>query len=302
LFLRVAIILNGLSGKKRIFYSRLLPAIREHAMAEVFETQSETDAFTFSVKAVAENVDVIIAAGGDGTVNQVVNGMLQSALPAEKLPALTIIPAGSGNDFAKTVNITLAADALRNRLENFSPKLIDIGSVTFQRNGEEAHSYFLNVCSAGMGPEVLNHMRSGRKKLGAAVAYYIAILATFSTYTCRPVTIKTATWQWRGLLRSLAIGNGKYFGNGLCIAPDAKPDDGEFGAFICGAVSVFDFIRYTNTLKTGRRISSTKIEYQAARKLELTAELPCRIEADGELLGFLPATVNVIPQRVKFLY
>lgn len=300
--MKVAIILNGLSGKKRFFYSRLLPVINEVAEAHVFETQSATDAFSFSVKAVSQNFDVVIAAGGDGTINQVVNGMLQSSLPLEKLPALSILPVGSGNDLARTVNIDLKADTLKQRLIQKNIKPIDIGSVTFQQHGNESHAYFINVCSAGMGPEVLNYMRSGGKTLGAAVAYYIAILTTFSTYKCMPVTIKTSGWQWKDSLRSLAIGNGRYFGSGLCIAPDAKPDDGEFGTFICGAVSVLDFVRYTNTLKTGGRISNPKIEYRTANVLELTSEAPCRIEADGELLGFLPARVKVMPQRINFLY
>lgn len=300
--MKVAIILNGLSGRKRFFYSRLLPAIREHATAEVFETQSEIDAFTFSVRAVLQHADLVIAAGGDGTVNQVLNGMLQSGEEAAQLPALSILPVGSGNDFARTVGITLAPESLSNRLRSFSPKLMDVGSVTFQRDNREAHSYFLNVCSAGMGPEVLSKMQSGKKHLGSSMAYYKAILSTFGTYRCKPVTINTPSWQWQGSLRSLAVGNGKYFGSGLCIAPDATPDDGEFGVFICGAVSVLDFIRYTSTLKGGRKITNSKIEYRSAQTLELTAELPCRIEADGELLGFLPATVQVIPQRIKFLY
>lgn len=300
--LRVAIILNSLSGKKRVFYSRLLPVIREFGSAEVFETKSETDAFDFSVHAVSQRFDLIIAAGGDGTTNQVLNGMLQSGLAADQLPALSIFPVGSGNDFARTVKVTLDADALRKRLVNFSPSLVDVGSVRFQKDSKESHSYFLNVCSAGMGPEVVNKMQSGKKRLGSSMAYYKAILSTFGAYRCMPVTIKTASWEWKNSLRSLAIGNGKYFGSGLCIAPDAKPDDGEFGAFMCGPVSVFEFIRYTNTLKAGRKISNPKIEYRAEREFELTSESPCRIEADGELLGFLPATVKVIPQRIKFLH
>lgn len=300
--MRVAVILNGLSGKKSFFYSRLLPVIREHATADVFETRSRTDAFDFSARAVSENYDLIIAAGGDGTIHQVVNGMLNTNRPAEQLPTLTILPAGSGNDFARTVKITLRADDLQKRLTCLMPGLIDIGSATFQKDGKENHSYFINVASAGMGPEVLNGLNSGKKRIGSAVAYYAAILSTFWSYRCMPVTIKTSAWQWSSSLRTLAIGNGKYFGHGLCIAPEAKANDGMFSTFVCGAVSVLDFIRYTTTLKGSRKVVHPKIEYKTADTLELTSELPCRIEADGELLGFLPARVEVIPGRIKFLY
>lgn len=300
--MKVAVILNGLSGRKKLFYSRLLPVIREYATAGVFETRSRTDVFDFSVKAVSENYDLIIAAGGDGTINQVVNGMLKSNASAERLPMLTILPVGSGNDFARTVNITLRAEDLKKRLTCLMPGLIDVGAVTFQKEGKEHHSYFINVASAGMGPEVLNRMSSGKKRLGSAMAYYAAILSTFWSYRCMPVAIKTSSWQWNNKLRTLAVGNGKFFGSGLCIAPDAKPNDGMFSAFVCGAVSVLDFIRYTNTLKNERNVIHPKIEYKTAETLELTSELLCRIEADGELLGFLPARVEVIPGRIKFLY
>lgn len=114
--MKVAVILNGLSGRKKLFYSRLLPVIREHATTDVFETRSRTDAFDFAVKSVSEKYNVIIAAGGDGTINQVVNGMLYSNAPAEQLPMLTILPVGSGNDFARTVNITLREAELKKRL------------------------------------------------------------------------------------------------------------------------------------------------------------------------------------------
>lgn len=300
--MRVAIILNGLSRKKKFFYTKLLPVIHEHHHADVFETQSASDAFEFAVQAAAEKYDLIIAAGGDGTINQVVNGMLKGNLPANQLPMLSILPAGSGNDFARTVNITLRVDELKERLSNATAKLIDVGSVRFQEDSVQSHSYFVNVASAGMGPDVLNKMTLGKKRFGSAVAYYAAILSTFFSYRCIPVTIQATDWRWSNKLRTLAIGNGKFFGHGLCIAPEANPDDGIFSAFVCGSVSVLDFIRYTSTLKNSRKISHPKIEYKKVESLDVTAESPCRIEADGELLGFLPAHIEVLPGRIKFLY
>lgn len=298
--MKVAIILNGLSGRKKLLYSTLLPVIREQGEADVFETRSRTDAFDFAVRAVSEKYNLIIAAGGDGTIHQVVNGMLHQNLPADQLPVLSVLPVGSGNDFARTVNIGLNAQSLRKRLTG-SATLIDVGAVQFQKDGNVSHAYFINVASAGMSPEVLNKMTSGKKRFGSAVAYYVAILSTFLSYRCMPVVVKTSAWQWSDTLRTLAIGNGKFFGSGLCVAPNAQPNDGVFSAFICGAVSVFDFVRYSNTLKNSRTINHPKIEYRTAQKVALTSRLPCRIEADGELLGFLPAFVEVIPGRIKFL-
>ena len=115
------------------------------------------------------------------------------------------------------------------------------------------------------------------------------------------VKIKTSEWEWENKLRTLAIGNAKFYGHGLCIAPDAVTDDGIFSTFVCGDVSVLEFIRYSGTLKNSKKIIHPKITYSSAKHVEMTSESPCRIEADGELLGFLPATIDIIPQGIKFL-
>lgn len=115
------------------------------------------------------------------------------------------------------------------------------------------------------------------------------------------VEIKTPEWQWKNKLRTVAIGNGKFYGHGLCIAPDAKPDDGIFSSFICGNVSVLEFIWYSGDLKNSNKIVHSKVEYSSAKHIELASKTPCRVEADGELLGFLPATIDILPARIKFL-
>lgn len=178
--MKVAVILNSLSGKKKFFYSTLLPVIQQQGEAVVFETHSPTDAFEFSVKAVSEKYELLIAAGGDGTIHQVVNGMLSTNLSIDQLPMLSILPVGSGNDFARTVNIMLDPVALRKRLTELSSRMIDVGLVHFQKQNDEiASAYFINVASAGMGPEVLKIMSSGKKQLGSAVAYYVAFWLPF---------------------------------------------------------------------------------------------------------------------------
>jgi diacylglycerol kinase family enzyme len=134
------------------------------------------------------------------------------------------------------------------------------------------------------------------------MAYYTAIVATFFSYKPITVSINATGWQWKSKLRTIAIGNGKFYGDGLCIAPDALVDDGIFSTFVCGDVSVMEFIRYSGALKRSKKITHPKVQYSSAQHLELTAEAPCRIEADGELLGYLPATIDIIPGKIKFLW
>lgn len=90
----------------------------------------------------------------------------------------------------------------------------------------------------------------------------MSILATFATYRPMDVKVTTPGWNWQGKVRSLAIANGKYYGHGLCIAPDAKPDDNMFDVFICGGISVLDFIRYSDELKKDRKVNLPEISYK----------------------------------------
>lgn len=298
--LKIAIIINGISHKKKFFYKKILPQLT-HFHVDVFETRSKDDAFLFASTCVEKGYELILAAGGDGTLNQVLNGIIRDRERVDNLPVLGVIPLGSGNDFARALKISRNAKEIFERVQSFQTKKLDVGKVHFtDNNGKNNYSFFINVADAGMGPEVVNRMNRNRS-FGSNIAYYKAILATFFTYTPPMVKIKTPEWEWTNKLRTVAIGNAKFYGHGLCIAPDAIIDDGIFSTFVCGDVSVLEFIRYTGTLKTSKKIIHPKITYATARHVEMTSESPCRIEVDGELVGFLPATIDIMPLAIKFL-
>lgn len=299
------IILNGISLRKKLFYHDYLPAISAVFNVEVQETLSRNDARILASKAADKYVDVILAAGGDGTVSQVVNGVLKGRENETKLPVIGVVPIGSGNDFVRGMGLKATVDDTIRAYVTFKPRSIDVGLVEYQtlpgEQGERAASYFVNVADIGMGPEVVGKVLSSGRPFGSEVAYYKSILNTFLTYKPMEVKAVTPDWTWQGKLRTLAVANGKYYGHGLCIAPDAVPDDRMFSVFICGNVSVFDFIMHTSTLKKGRNVVMDEVQYKTATTLEFTSESPCPIEGDGEILGYLPARVSMIERQLQFL-
>jgi diacylglycerol kinase (ATP) len=301
----VVVILNGISLKKKVFYHDFYPALAEVCNVEVRETLSKHDAISLASKAADEYADLIVAAGGDGTLNQVVNGVLHGRESYSRLPALGMIPIGSGNDFARTVNIKPKPQHLISLIQAFKPKPIDVGLIRFtpfdSKTDSITEKYFVNVADVGMGPEVVRRVNDSARPFGHAVAYYKSILATFLTYKPMVVTAKTDDWIWTGKMRTLAIGNGKCYGHGLHIAPNAKPDDRIFNVFICGNVSVLDFIRYTDSLKKGRHIRIPEIQYKETTDIQITSEKPCVIEGDGEIFGKLPAKIKLIQKQLDFL-
>lgn len=304
---KIVVVLNGISLKKKKFYHQIFPSLSKRWDVEVFETLSKNDGIALAAKATERSADIILAAGGDGTLNQVVNGVLKGRESEGKLPVIGLIPIGSGNDFARSAGVTADASQLEALIESFHPKKVDVGRITFtpfKDTGNETSDnerYFVNVADIGMGPKVVSNVEQSSKMFGEAGAYYLSILSTFVTYRPVNVEVKSRDWQWQGKLRSLAVGNGKYYGHGLCIAPEAILNDRKFQVFICGNVSVFDFVRHTGALKKGKRIHLSEVQYKEAREVEFKSETNCMIEGDGEVFGVLPASVNMTDRQLDFL-
>lgn len=302
--MKIAIILNGISLKKKFVYHEILPAIKPHYEVEVFETRTQNDAVLLASKAADKHFDVIIAAGGDGTVHQVLNGILEGREGASNLPVLGIIPIGSGNDLARALKLEADTNEFLELLKTQQPRTIDIGKVSYHidsNSNKQTSRYFVNEVDIGMGPEVVKKVMSSGRPFGPSVAYYLAILSTFITFKPLHARVTTPTWNWEGKIRTLAIANGNYYGHGLCISPDSQPDDGLFGTFICSGVSVFDFIRYSETLKKGKHVRIPEIMYNEAKAIELTSSQTVPVEADGEILGYLPAKIEMLPLHLKVL-
>jgi diacylglycerol kinase (ATP) len=299
----IVIILNGISLRKKYFYKTFLPEISKIGNVEVKETLTKNDAVLLASKATDQYVDAIIAAGGDGTLNQIVNGVLTGRETASKLPVIGLIPLGSGNDFARTAGVETNVSQIIRLIENFQSKKIDVGQIHFtnpQTNWTDSR-YFVNMADIGMGPVVVDKVLKSGRPFGHAIAYYKSILETFMQYKPMHVEVTSDNWSWKGKLRTLGVGNGKCYGHGMIITPDAVLNDRIFHVFICGNVSVFQFVRYTGHLKRGKHVSLPEVHYKTTTKISFSSEQDCLIEGDGEILGKLPASVRLIERQLEFL-
>jgi diacylglycerol kinase (ATP) len=298
--MKIFIILNGVSKKKKKFYHSILPVLSQKFSIEVLETQFANHAHRLAAEAVSKKADVIISAGGDGTLNQVLNGIMSMA-HQNTLPALGLIPLGSGNDFANSANLTADPDELLELLTRNQPTPTDIGKVICRnRDNEEITHYFINVCSLGMGPATVQRIEKSPTWLSSDLKYLLSIIQTFFTHKPEEVELQTPDWSWKGNARVVAIANGKSFGNKIYIAPDVKLDDGLFSTFIAGNVSLLKFLLYLQQLKAKRKITDTQIVYSITTKVELSSANIVMLETEGELIGFLPASIEVMPNQFSF--
>ena len=299
--LKVAIIINGISRKKNTFYKSILPPLKEKFFVEVFETQFPAHATQLAIDAVVNGYDVILAAGGDGTLNQVLNGILTKETTSS-LPVLGVIPLGSGNDFAALMDVKADPSQLIDLITTKSTRSIDVGKIScVGKEGGLNERYFINVCSMGMGPATVQRIERLPRWLGPGLRYFASVLNTFLTHPIETFEVITKDWMWKGKARVVAIANGKSFGNRIYIAPDAEPDDGIFNTLIATDMPLPKFLLTLQRLKNKQRVKDHSILYATTKELKLSSPVTAFIEAEGEMAGYLPASVVMLKGRIQFL-
>lgn len=299
--MKVAIIINGISRKKGFFYKKILPALQA-LNVEVFETQHAQHAVELAAAATQNKFDCLLAAGGDGTLNQVLNGILKNHETQNELPTLGVIPLGTGNDFAKLCGALADGLHVQQLLRQNRPGRADVGKITcLDEKGNSITKYFINVCSLGMGPEVVKRLYHSKRTLGPSITYFKSITATFLSHRAQSVFIKSDHWEWQGLARVVAIANGKSFGHGLYVAPDAQLNDGIFSTFIAGNLPLWKFLIFLQTIKLGKKINDRFLTYNTGTSFELTSPAPCPLEAEGEWMGWLPAKIEILTKKLNVL-
>ncbi len=250
----------------------------------------------------------IIAIGGDGTLNEVVNGFFRDGALLRPDAVLVPVACGTAGDFRRTLGrSTPLPDFRAQRLQT-----VDVGRITYTDATEEAakqpaQRHFINIASFGMGGMVDAVVRDLPLKslLGGRLAYLYAILHTLVRY--RNATIELhidGTDYGRYTIRNIAIANGRYFGGGLPIAPHASLQDGLLTIIIIKDMSRIDFIRHARRFYAGRHLELDAVSAFQGRHIEArpTSAPPVLLDVDGEPLGRLPATFEVLPQALTIQY
>jgi diacylglycerol kinase (ATP) len=250
---------------------------------------------------------LIIACGGDGTINEVANGILRSGKYAE----LGIMPSGTGGDFRRSLGIPTAGRDAAAALRTGTTKTIDVGKVTFLNfENERVSRYFLNVSSFGLASSIIERVKSS-KVFDWFPVESVRGRANFAFSTLQevlgldPLSIRVAFdgGEERSLQTiNFCVANARYFGGGMMIAPEAKLTDGMLDVVNIGDIGTAKIIANAHTLYRGTHHHLAEVHGTLARRIEVSAADPSqeiRIETDGELPGMLPALYEVIPAALR---
>ena len=299
--MKIVFIVNNKNNR----LAKVLPKL-EHSCQQMnlvgvqfMTTIRKKHAIELAKQATENGCDYLVAVGGDGTLHEVINGVLQCDIPANEYPIIGLLPYGSANDFARTVRISNSIEELIKLIQSKSSQKIDLGRIIIQQTQETR--YFINIAGIGIGPEVAQNLEQSSSLLGPGFNYFKHIIKGFFSYVNKEVNCTSSTWQWKGKLLQMAVANGRYYGNAICTAPEANLTDGQFQVAIFGDLSIWDYLKNLGNLKKGKRINHPKVSYYDTNEVFIESNDSCGIEADGEYVGLAPATISVLPKAIFFL-
>lgn len=268
---------------------------------EVRSTQWSGHAVELTQEAIRQGHRHLVAFGGDGTVNEVANGILRQALPLGDEVVLTQFPIGTGNDWRRTHGIPKKVQEWPSLLTRFQIHRQDVGLVKWSQDGSPKDRYFVNI--AGVGFEALAGKMANDQKAagkGGIMSYVSALLKSLRQFHASPAVISVDDRPLgKMIVFSGAIGICKFNGGGMKQCPDAIIDDGLFDFTLIGDLTKWEVIRNIPGLFSGKFVSHPAVQQLRASEISVECDSPIMLEVDGENIGTAPATFHLLPGRLQ---
>ena len=286
----------------------------ERALGDAFPnmavamTRKRGEAKSLVREALLEGHSEIIAVGGDGTINEAVNGFFDENGPIAPDAVFGFVTSGTGGDFRKSFGIAPGAAAAIARLKTATPRRVDVGRLScITRHGEPMVRYFINIASFGLSGLVVDSVNRARiaKLFGGSFAFGFHSLMGLLRYGERTVRIRVdGTFDEIAKISTVAIANGQFFGGGMKVAPGARPDSGYFDVVIMGGIPRHRAAADMKQIYTGEHLNNPAVRVVRGHKVVAvpvaeTRGKPVLIEVDGESAGRLPATFEILPRALN---
>jgi diacylglycerol kinase (ATP) len=243
--------------------------------------------------------DLIIVSGGDGTLHEAVNGMMQAKTsnPHLNLPVLALLPYGTGNDYARMYGWQKGnVEQLADRIRSWQTIAVDIGKLV---RDNQPDLFFINAIDAGLGAHVVGYVERMKGTWPASLVFPVAIVRGLLTYRRQPIHWQSEGHTFDGESLTTVVSLGRSFADGIVIAPDAGVNDGLFRIARIGEVSLLQYFRFLPALKRGDRIIHPEVCYFTASFAEISGH--AGVEADGESAGPLPVRVEMVAGAIRIL-
>jgi len=299
---RILLIANPASGQHR-GERRLAQASERLASLGHTVTGTLTESAghaTHLAKSNAPDFEIIAALGGDGTVNEVANGLM-AVEPGER-PALATLPVGTGNDVALTYGLAHFESAI-DALAKGSTRTLDVIRVQLMRDGKSVTRHALLFVAAGFAAEVIRKTGPRVKRIfGRRFSYSVGLFRALASFRAPEFSVKWDGGERSGQMFQVCAGNTEFAAGGVMrISPGARPDDGLLNISIVDVLGRLQIVRRFPSILSGGYVEDERVDYFTGKRLEIDAVPPAELQADGDIIGTTPATVELLPGALQLV-
>ena len=245
----------------------------------------------------------IIVAGGDGTLNEVVNGIFMAEQQSRHEITLGMLPVGTGNDWIKTFGIPDHYQKAIDVIKAHKTVLQDVGEITCLMDGQTSKRYFVNIAGFGFDALVAKNANNLKFKGITGIRVYIqSLLSGYMNYKSRNTQIIIDEYSLKVNLFSASIGIGKFNGGGMMQVPEANPLKGLFHLTVIRKIGIWGILTNFKGLYSGAFIHDRRVSTHSGKEIRITSGTPLPGEADGETLGAGSFTIGIIAHRLRVIY
>lgn len=303
---KVVLIVNPFSGNGAT--GREWPRIQADARDRLGSftahlTTKPGEAIRITRMSLSEGAELIVCVGGDGTLNEVINGFMDEEGPIRTDAVLGFVPNGTGCDFVKTAPIPAKIEQSLNTIKEGHIKNIDLGRLRYHdHQGRVNIRYFHNIASFGLGGEVVDRVNRNSKVFGPFISFISATLVSIFLYGKKKIRLKVDNVYDREVITwNIAVANGQYHGGGMWIAPDAAIDDGLLHITVIGDLNLAEVFWHLPKLYNGKVKNIKNVSIMTGKRIEASSEQSVLLDVDGEQPGRLPIVIDVMPAALPII-
>jgi diacylglycerol kinase (ATP) len=287
---------------------RHFDAIARAVRAEVGEfecafTVAPGDGARLARQAVVAGAELVVAVGGDGTASEVIDGLVNGGAAPPPQVVFGYIPRGTGGDLRKTLGIGRDVASAARALARPNAAVCDLGRVTFAaHDGTTRVSHFVNVAGCGVSGEVSRRVNEGLRLASGKLSFMLASARALVGWSDPLVRWRVDGGDWaEERITALSVCNGRFFGGGMLVAPDARMDDGVFDVVVWSGFGIVDFVAKKRMLYDGThvRLPNTRVLRARTVEVEPVRDARVRLDVDGEAPGTLPARFEILPGALR---
>jgi len=261
-------------------------------------TEAPGHATDLAREGVAQGYEMVVAVGGDGTVNEVVNGLIPPG-GTRAQATLGVVITGRGSDLARTIGVPSDYGEACVRLTGDRTMTVDLGLVEFESEGERRTRYFVNVGGGGFDGEVAHRANRAPNFMGGPVPYLTSLVTTLFAYRNKAIELVIDDGDpMTMVVNSVVVANCQYFGGGMRVAPDADPNDGLFDVIVIGDIDKIEFLMTVPRVYDGTHITHPQVDTYRAKRVEVRSEQDLLLQVEGEVCGHTPLTFEIIPSAL----